>query len=39
MVSYTVWRYGISYRQETIRKGFPIRLDSLVVLTGRKLFA
>ena len=39
MVSYTAWRYGISYRQETVCEGFPIRLDSVVFLTDRKLIS
>lgn len=39
MVSYTAWRYGVSYRKETVCEGFPIRLVAVVVLTGRKLVA
>jgi len=31
------WRHGVSYRQETIREGFPTRRDTVVFLTGRKL--
>ena len=38
-VSYSTWHYCVSYRQETICEWFPIRLDAIVFLTGRKLFA
>ena len=38
-VSYSTWYHRVSYRQETIRERFPIRLDAIVFLTGRKLFA
>ena len=39
MVSYPPWLHGVSYRQETVREGFPIRLGSMVFFTDRKLFA
>ena len=39
MVSYSAWDRCVSYRQETICKGFPIRLETDVFHTGRKLFA
>ena len=38
-VSCPPWLHGVSYRQETFREGFPVRLDSTVFLTDRKLFA
>ena len=38
-VSYSAWLHGVSYPQETIREGFPVRLGSMVFLTDRKLFA
>ena len=38
-VSYSTWHYCVSYRQETVRERFPIRLDAIVFLTDRKLFA
>ena len=38
-VSYPAWHYGCPYRQETIRKRFPIRLGTMAILTDRKLFA
>ena len=38
-VSYSSWHHCVSCRQETVREGFPIRLDAIVFLTGRKLFA
>ena len=39
MVSYPAWHHGISYRQETVCEGFPIRLGTDVFHTDRKLFA
>ena len=39
IVSYSAWLHCISYRQETVREGFPIRLGSMVFFTDRKLFA
>ena len=33
------WLHGVSYPQETVGERFPVRLDSTVFLTGRKLFA
>ena len=38
-VSYSTWHHCGSCRQETVRERFPIRLDAIVFLTGRKLFA
>ncbi len=38
-VSYSAWLHGVLYRQETVRERFPVRLDSMVFLTDRKLFA
>ena len=38
-VSYSTWYHRVSYRQETVRERFPIRLDAIVFLTGKKLFA
>ncbi len=38
-VSCSSWHHCVSCRQETICEGFPIRLDAIVFLTGRKLFA
>ena len=38
-VSHSTWLHGVSYPQETIREGFPVRLGSMVFLTDRKLFA
>ena len=38
-VSYLTWHYCVSCRQETVRERFPIRLDAIVFLTGRKLSA
>ena len=38
-VSYSAWLHGVLYRQETVRERFPVRLDSTVFLTDRKLFA
>ena len=38
-VSCPTWHHSISYRQETFCEGFPVRLDSTVFLTDRKLFA
>ena len=39
IVSCPAWLHGFPYPQETVREGFPIRLDSMVLLTHRKLFA
>ena len=39
MVSYPAWDGCVSYRQETVCAGFPIRLDTAVLHTDRKLFA
>ena len=39
IVSYSTWHHCVSYRQETVRERFPIRLDAIVFLTDRKLFA
>ncbi len=39
MVSYSAWDRCVSYRQETGCAGFPIRLDTAVLHTDRKLFA
>ena len=39
IVSCPPWLHGVSYRQETVREGFPIRLGSMVFFTDRKLFA
>ena len=39
MVSYPTWRQCVSYRQETICKGFPVRFGTAVFHTDRKLFA
>ena len=39
MVSYSAWLHGVSYPQETVREGFPIRLGSMLLLAHRKLFA
>ena len=36
-VSYPTWHRCVSYRQETIRVGFPIRLDTMAFHTGREL--
>ena len=38
-VSCSTWHHCVSYQQETICERFPIRLDAIVFLTGRKLFA
>ena len=38
-VSCTTWLHSVSYRQETVREGFPIRLGSMLFLAHRKLFA
>jgi hypothetical protein len=38
-VSCPAWDGCVSYRQETIRVWFPIRLDTAVLHTDRKLFA
>jgi len=37
-VSYSAWLHGVSYRQETVREGFPVQLGSMVFLAHRKLF-
>ena len=39
IVSHSAWLHGVSCPQETVREGFPIRLDSMVFFTDRKLFA
>ena len=39
IVSYSAWLHGVSYRQETVREGFPVRLGSMAFLALRKLFA
>ena len=39
MVSYSAWGRCASYRQETIRAGFPVRLGTDAFHIGRKLFA
>ena len=39
IVSCPAWLHGVSYPRETVRERFPIRLDSTVFLTDRKLFA
>ena len=39
MVSYSAWLHGVSCPQETVGKRFPVRLDSMVFHTDRKLFA
>ena len=38
-VSCSTWHHCVSYRQETICEGFPIRLGTTVFLADRKLFA
>ena len=38
-VSYSTWHHCVSYRQETVCGGFPIRHGTTVFLAGRKLFA
>ena len=38
-ISHPAWHYGYPYRQETVRKRFPIRHDTMAILTDRKLFA
>ena len=38
-VFYSAWHHGCPYRQETVRKRFPIRHDTMAILTDRKLFA
>ena len=38
-VSYPAWHHGYPYRQETVCERFPIRRDTMAVLTDRKLFA
>ena len=37
-VSCSTWLHCVSYRQETIREGFPTRRDTVVFLIDRKLF-
>ena len=37
-VSCSTWLHCVSYRQETIREGFPPRRDTVVFLIDRKLF-
>ena len=39
IVSYSVWHYCVSCRQETICEGFPVRHDTTVFHCDRKLFA
>ena len=39
MVSCPTWHRCVSYRQETVCAGFPIRLDTAMLHTDRKLFA
>ena len=39
IVSCPPWLHGVLYRQETVGERFPVRLDSTVFLTHRKLFA
>ena len=39
MVSYSAWDGCVSYRQETVCKGFPVRFGTAVFHTDRKLFA
>ena len=39
MVSCPAWLHGFPYRQETFCLWFPVRLDSMVFHTDRKLFA
>ena len=39
IVSHSTWLHGVSYRQETVREGFPVRLGSMLLLAHRKLFA
>ncbi len=38
-VSCPTWHHSISYRQKTFCEGFPVRLDSMVLLAHRKLLA
>ena len=38
-VSCSSWHHRVSCRQETVREGFPTRLDNTVFLASRKLFA
>ena len=38
-VSHSAWLHSVLYRQETVGERFPVRLDSTVFLTHRKLFA
>jgi hypothetical protein len=38
-VSYPAWHYGYPYRQETVCERFPIRRDTMAILTDRKLSA
>ena len=39
MVSYSAWDRCVSYRQETICKGFPVRFGTAVFHISKKLFA
>ena len=39
IVSCPAWLHSVSLRQETVREGFPVRLDTIAILTDRKLFA
>jgi hypothetical protein len=39
IVSCPPWLHGVLYRQETFCLWFPVRLDSMLLLTDRKLFA
>ena len=39
IVSCPTWLHSVSYRQETVREGFPIQLGSMVLLAHRKLLA
>ena len=39
IVSHSAWLHGVSCPQETVGERFPVRLDSTVFLTDRKLFA
>ena len=38
-MTWEAWQHCVSCQQETVRERFPIRLDAIVFLTGRKLFA
>ena len=39
IVSCPPWLHAVACPQETVREGFPVRLDSTVFLAQRKLFA